>query len=290
MSSSNSRWMHRARRIMLAVIVASTAFVRPALAAEPVTGSGEFTNRGFTMPVVSSLAYRGKSLLDKDDVIVVVISNGYLDQKWTGGYYDRTRMIEKRWITDRNAAVYLEFRPDGSYKAHHFYFKSGNGCGYCAGNMGVTSTVKVANGRIAGTIKIKDNEKNADLKIDTPILSDDHGAALPADGGEPGKAYMAYHEALVTGQPAKILPTLSKENRKDLDEAVKRGRAPDMVRQFTEEHPTKSVKIVRGWSKGDAAVVLWEGEKGQVKLTGEAVLVREAGRWVVDDEVADVKM
>ncbi|MFO1313829.1 MAG: hypothetical protein U1F41_17380 [Burkholderiales bacterium] len=287
MPALHAPWIARIRHILP---IAWTAFALPVHAAEPVTGSGEFTNRGFTMPVVSSLAYRDKSLLDKDDVIVVVISNGYLDPKWTGGYYDRARMIEKRWITDRNAAVYLEFRPDGSYKAHHFYFKTGNGCAYCAGNMGVTSTVKVANGRIAGTIKLKDNEKIADVKIDAPILSDDHGAALPGDGGAPGKAYMAYHEALVAGQPARILPTLSKENGKDLADAVKAGRGTQMVGEFTSEHPTKSVKILRGWSKGDTAVVLWEGEKGQVKLTGEAVLVREDGRWVVDDEVADVKM
>lgn len=290
MSTLRLRGMPRACEVLLSFVVAFGAVAPPARAADPVTGSGEFTNRGFTMPVGSSIAYRGKSLLDKEDVIFVVISNGYFDPKWTGAFVDRTRMIEKRWITDRNAVVYLEFKPDGAYKAHHFYFKSGNGCGYCAGNMGVASTVKVANGRIAGTLKIKDNEKNADLKIDTPILSDDHGPALPAGGGEPGKAYMAYHEALITGQPAKIRPTLSKENGKDLDEAVKKGRAPDMVRQFTEEHPTKSVTILRGWSKGDTAVLLWEGEKGQVKLTGEAVLVREGGRWVVDDELADVKL
>ena len=287
MSTSHSRRVRRVRFI-LAMMVAALAL--PAHAADPATGSGEFTSRGLTMPVGSSIAYRGKSQLDKDDVIIVVVSNGYFDPKWTGGYYDRTRMIEKRWITDRNAVVYLEFKPDGAYKAHHYYFKSGNGCGYCAGGLGVTSTVKVANGRIAGTLKIEDGDKRADLKVDTPILSDDHGPALPAGGGEPGKAYLAYHEALVTGQPAKIRPTLSKENGKDLDQAVKRGNAADMVGQFTEEHPTKAVKILRGWSKGDTAVLLWDGEKGQVKLTGEAVLVREGGRWVVDDEVADVKM
>lgn len=287
MSTSHWRRIGRIRHVLL---IGLAACVLPSHAAEPPTGSGEFTAYGITMPVVSSLAYRGKSLLDKEEVIIVVLSNGRLDPKWTGGYFDRTRMIEKRWITDRNAAVYLEFRPDGRYKAHHYYFGSGKGCGYCAGNLGVTSTVKLANGRIAGTMTIKDNEKAADFKIDTAILSDDHGPVLPAGGGEPGKAYMAYHEALITGQPTKIRPTLSKENGKDLDDAVKRGKAADMVGQFTEEHPTKSVKILRGWSQGDTAVLLWEGEKGQLNLTGEAVLVREGGRWVVDDELADVKM
>lgn len=286
---SNSHW-RRIRRIRHVLMIALAACVLPADAAEPATGSGEFKAYGVTMPVVSSIAYRGKSLLDKDDVVIVVLSNRNFDPNWTGAFVDRTRMIEKRWVSDRTAAVYLEFRPDGSYKAHHYYFGSGKGCGYCAGNLGVTSTVKVANGRVAGTMKIEDKEKAASFRIDTPILSDDHGPALPAGGGEPGKAYMAYHDALAGGQIPKILPTLSRDNGKDLADAVKRGEGRQMLKEFTSEHPTKSVTILKGWAKGDTAVLLWEGESGTLKLTGEAVLVREGGRWVVDDELADVKM
>lgn len=266
------------------------AICAPARAADPVTGSGEFMNRGFTMPVVSSVAYRGKSLLDKEDVIVVAISNQHFDQPWMAMFHDRTRMIEKRFTGGDTAVVYLEFKPGGAYKAHHFHFKSGNNCGYCAGNMGVTSTVKIAGGRIAGTITIKDTEKDAKVKIDTPILSDDHGPSLPAGGGEPGKAYLAYHQAMATGDPAKVVPHLSKENGKYITDAVKKGKGSQMMTNYTREHPTKSVTIVRGWSKGDTALILWEGETSILKLTGEAVLVREGGKWVVDEELADVKM
>jgi predicted SnoaL-like aldol condensation-catalyzing enzyme len=289
MSTWQSRAFRQASRAVAGVAMV-LSIVSAALAAYPATGSGEFTNRGFTMPVVSSVAYRGKSLLDKEDVIVVAISNDHFDVPWMETFYDRSRMIDKRHSSGRSAVVFLEFKPDGSYKAHHFQFKSGNGCGYCAGGLGVTSTVKVANGRVAGALRIKDNEKVADFRIDAPLLSDDHGAALPPGGGEPGKAYTAYHEALVAGQPAKVLPTLSRENGKDIEDAVKKGRGAQMLKEFTQEHPTKSVKIVRGWAKGDKAVILWEGETSVLKLTGEAVLVREDGRWVVDDELAEVKM
>lgn len=278
------------RAVVGVVLAMALAISVTAMAAYPQTGWGEFTNRGFTMPVVSSVAFRGKSLLDKEDVIVVAISNDHFDLPWMANFYDRSRMIEKRHSSARSAVVYLEFKPDGSYKAHYFQFKPGNNCGYCAGGLGVTSTVKVANGRVAGTLKIKDDGKVADFRIDAPLLSDDHGAALPAGGGDPGKGYMAYHDALVSGQPAKVLPTLSKENGKDLADAVKNGRGAQMLQDFTQEHPTKSVKIVRGWSKGDTAVVLWEGESRVLKLSGEAVLVREGGRWVVDDELADAKL
>ncbi len=292
MSASDHRWWKHGRAIAVVGMAGALlgAPIAPARAADPVTGDGEFTNRGFTMPVASSVAYRGKSLLDKEDVIVVAISNSHFDLPWMAMFHDRTRMIEKRFTGGDTAVVYLEFRPNGSYKAHHFHFKSGNNCGYCAGNMGVASTVKIAGGRIAGTIKITDTDKTANVRIDTPILSDDHGPALPAGGGDPGKAYLAYHEALVTGVPAKVTPHLSRENARYIDEAVKKGKGAQMMKNYTSEHPTKAVTIVRGWSKGDTALLLWEGETSILKLTGEAVMVREGGRWVVDEELADVKM
>ena len=266
------------------------AICAPARAADPVTGDGEFTSRGFTMPVASSVAFRGKSLLDKQDVIIVAISNGHFESSWMQLFHDRSRLIGKRFASQETAVVYLEFKPDGAYKAHHFHFKSGNNCGYCAGNMGVTSSVKIAGGRIAGTITIKDTEKDAKVRIDTPILSDDHGPALPAGGGEPGKAYMAYHQAMASGDPAKVVPHLSKENGQYITDAVKKGKGAQIMKVYTREHPDKSVTIVRGWSKGDTALILWDGETSILKLTGEAVMVREGGKWVVDEELADVKM
>lgn len=281
MSTSQRRWIRRAHHVLLTLVVAFGTLASLAHAADPATGSGEFKSRGLTMPVASSVAYRGKSLLDKEDVVVVAISNSAFDLPWMAMFHDRSLMIEKRFVGGDTGVVYLEFRPDGSYKAHHFNFTSGNGCAYCAGNMGVTSTVKVANGRIAGTVKLKDDQKSADVKIDTPILSDDHGPALPAGGGDPGKAYMAYHDALISGVSAKVLPTVSKDKGKYIGQ---------MMKDYKWEHPTRSVKIVRGWSKGDSALLLWEGESSTSKLVGEAVLVREGGRWVVDEELADVKM
>ena len=43
---------------------------------------------------------------------------------------------------------------------------------------------------------------------------------------------------------------------KDIDEAVKKGKGAQIMKVYAKEHPDKSVKIVRGWSKGDTAVLL----------------------------------
>jgi hypothetical protein len=267
---------------------ASLAFTPPAAAADPITGDGEFTSKGFTMPVSSAIAFRGKSVLDQSDVIVVAISNGSFRDEWIATFHDRKRAIEQRFKDRDTAVVYLEFKPDGAYRGHSFYFKSGNGCGYCGGNMGVTSTVKVTGGKIAGTLKLKDGDKVANVKIDTKIVPDDFGTPLPANGGAPGEAYMAYHKALVANDPKALRPSLSKENGKYLDDAIKRGKTAAGMKLFTKDHPDESVKIVRGWSKGDQAVLLIAGETKILRLVGEAVMVREGGKWLVDEELMEL--
>jgi len=60
--------------LMIATLVTCAA---SAFAAEPVpSADGSFQSRTFTMPVSTGMAFRGKSILDKTDVIVVAITNG----------------------------------------------------------------------------------------------------------------------------------------------------------------------------------------------------------------------
>jgi hypothetical protein len=270
------------------LIVASLAACAvSAFAAEVVpSADGSFTSRTFTMPVSTAMAFRGKSILDKTDVIVVAITNGDIRVDWFANFFDRRRAIERRMKDKETAVVYLEFKPDGAYRGLSYYFAKGNGCGYCGG--GVTSTVKLANGRLAGSLKSKDESRTFDVVFNLPVTADDHGAPLPADGGAPGKAYLGYHEALVKRDAKALRPFLSNEMRATLDEAAKKGKAAAEINYMAKEHPDKSVQITKGFSKGDQAVLLIAGESSVIKLTGEVVLVNEGGTWRVDDELTDV--
>jgi len=270
------------------LIVASLAACAvSAFAAEVVpSADGSFTSRTFTMPVSTAMAFRGKSILDKTDVIVVAITNGDIRVDWFANFFDRRRAIERRMKDKETAVVYLEFKPDGAYRGLSYYFAKNNGCGYCAG--GVTSTVKLANGRLAGSLKSKDESRTFDVVFNLPVTADDHGAPLPADGGAPGKAYLGYHEALVKRDAKALRPFLSNEMRATLDEAAKKGKAAAEMNYMAKEHPDKSVQITKGFSKGDQAVLLIAGESSVIKLTGEVVLVNEGGTWRVDDELTDV--
>ena len=272
----------------LLLAVALAGWMHPALAAD--TASGSFTNQSLGLEVKSALAFKGKSSIDKTDVIVLAITNADMDPDALAAYYDRRRAVDQRIKDDNTRVVFFEFRPDGSYKGYSFYFASGNGCGYCGGNMGITSTVKLRNGRLVGALKGTDTGRAFDLDIDVAVLTDDHGPPLPPDHGAPGKAYLDYHAALVKRDAKALRNVLSDDIRKIQDGAIKEGKGAAYMDYLAKEHPTQSVRITKGWSNGKSAVVLFDGESSVLKLTGEAILVYQAGTWRVEDELTDVVM
>ena len=277
-------------KLPFAALAAALLAVAALPAAHADTGDGTFESRGFKMPVASALAFRGRSLIDKTDVIVVAISNGDFKTDYFANFHDRRRAVQQRMKASEIAVVYLEFKPDGAYRGYSFYFGPGNGCGYCAGNLGVTSTVKLAQGKLVGSWKLKDDARTADVKLDVPLLPDDHGTALPADGGEPGKAFLAYHDALVKRDAKAVRALVSRDNGQWLDAAEKKGKVAAELASMAKDHPEKSVRVVQGWSKGNRAVLIVAGETSSIRLAGDAVLVNEGGRWRVDDELYDVVM
>ena len=272
----------------LLLAAALAAWVGSVAAAD--TASGSFKNQDLGMQIKSALAFPGKSLVDKEDVIVVAVTSAEMDADALAAYYDRRRAVDQRVKDNDTGVVFFEFRPDGRYKGYSFYFAPGNGCGYCAGNMGITTTVKLAKGRLAGTLKGIDTNRTFDITFDLAVLTDDHGAPLPPDGGAPGKAYLDYHAALVKRDANALRTALSDEGRKIQAGAIKDGKGGAYMNYLAKEHPTQSVRITKGWSNDKSAVLLFDGEGGVLKLTGEAILLNQGGTWRVDDELADVVM
>src|SRR6266545_2677904 len=192
----------------IAALVASCALATSvALAADvPGTAKGTFRSQGITMAVKSAIAYRGKSLFDKKDALIVAITNAQMTGA-IGDYYDRRLALDKRIKDQETGIVYLEFRPDGVYRGLSYYFASGNGCGFCSGD--VMSSVKLANGKLAGSLQANEPDRAMNVTLDIPVLSDEHGTALAADGGAPGAVYLGYHTALQKRDRAALKSALS---------------------------------------------------------------------------------
>ena len=271
-------------------IVAACCLVLSTLALAADTGQsaqGTFKSQAITLPVQSAIAYRGKSFLDKgSDALIVAITNASLRPEGIAAYYDRHLALEKRVKDEQTGIIYLEFGIDGSYRGLSYYFQPGNGCGYCTGE--VTSRVKLTEGQLRGTLADREPDRSFDVTLDVPILSDDHGAALGADGGAPGKTYLAYHDALVKRDRAALKPLLSNRLLENWSDAEKRNILGKYIDFLAGEHPERSVRIVRSFATADRAVVVISGDGAVGKMRGEAILKKEKDNWRVDDEITDL--
>ena len=195
MSSRTSIFTAPVVHTCVAAFVAATAFGAWGAGA-PDVAHGTFKSQAITLEVRSAIAFKGKSYLGADDVLIVAVTNAKVHGDALADYYDRKRAVEKRIKDDDTGVVYFEFRPDGSYRGLSYYFASGNGCGFCTSE--VSSTVRLGGGKLSGTLTGTEKDRPFEVVLNVPVMSDDHGSALPADGGAPRAAYLAYHAALVS--------------------------------------------------------------------------------------------
>ncbi len=263
----------------LAVVVLAAS--GPVLGQE--SAKGTFQSQTITFDLEGAIAFNATSRLDKTEpAIVVAVSNRRLVPTLSD-YVDRRRAIDNLVKNEKTAIVYFEFTPQGRYRGLSYYFESSNGCGFCSSE--VASTVKLANGKLVGTLKGTEKGRPFDITIDVAVMNDDHGAPLPADGGAPGKAYLAYHAALLKRDAAALRPTLTSGKMEIWDRAKKDGDLDEYVAYVVNQHPVTSVKITKAWARTDVASLLVEGDGPAGTLSGEVLLLREKGAWVVDSEI-----
>jgi hypothetical protein len=279
---------HPLRRSAVIAPLALLVALAPASAAEgPRQASGKFEGRNWTFEPMGAYAFPSEVGMDDEPGIRVAVSNAAFLPEGIDIYHDRQHAIDTYFRDDETLVVYFDFSKSGAYKGMSYYFGSGDGCGFCY-DGGVESTVKVANGRIRGKIKspVKEGETVWEVEIDAPVASSDFGTALPAGGGEPGAAYAAYHTAIAAWDYEALRKFYTEKSLEKWD-AEKEG----IVGAYRKDHPDKSAKVVKGWSKGDSATLLVEGETGfDMRATSEVLMVKEKGTWRVKDELLQARL
>jgi hypothetical protein len=264
----------------------------PAYAAEGSRASGQFYSKKIHMEIKDAYAFRGTPTLGgKEKVIVAVISNRGFVQSAIDGYWDRRRALNRYFKDEQTGLVFFEFSLDGRYRGLSYYFESENGCGYCA-DPDVQSNVRLANGRLIGKLvfpKGKDPNRSFDVSLDVPVSSDDFGKSQGPGGGEPGKAYLAYHRALSGKDEKAIASLLSEERRATWAEAQAKGTGGQFLTFLREDHPAE-VRVTDAFIKGDQALLLIEGKGAVGPIIGEAQFSRQQGVWRFEEETIDNAM
>ncbi len=272
--------------LRVATIVALSSAALLAVAADaPESAAGAFRAQSITMNAKSAIAFRGQSFVDKSDAILVAVSNAQLNADALVDYVDRRRVLEKRIKDADTGIVYFEFKPDGTYRGMSYYFAPGNGCGYCTGE--VASNISLASDKLSGKLIDAEKERSFEITFATPIMTDDHGAPLPADGGAPGRAFLLYHAALAKGDRPALKAAMSKDQQQYWSDVERKGQLGSWLSAVAEAHPTKTVAVTKGYATANRAVLLIEGEAVSGKVVGEVLLVKDGDNWRVDDEITE---
>ena len=269
--------MTRARRVLAAALALACGSV-----AAKDGATGTVTIDGKSWPVADAIA-----LLDGEDLQIV-----FAQAKWDRG----------AWADDGEFGTFdlFEFAGDveaqqlnvdideesGKYGGHNIrYSGSSSSGGYSSDHeASVALTTRTAE-RVAGTVKMQGDGIATDVAFDLPVTKTGPlaraGTALPADGGEPGKALRAVVAATHAGDVAKMTELSHPERRAGIEEAKKAGEIDEMLtmaKLFTPKIKT----ITGGTVDGDKAWVEFLGDEEGSEVKGTGTLVRMNGKWYLE--------
>ncbi|HUH94981.1 MAG TPA: hypothetical protein VL742_17775 [Casimicrobiaceae bacterium] len=285
--------LHRPNPVSQALAIAAVLIAAMLLASPPALAdaTGFFASAKRRLDVDGTYAFWAKSAAPGGgEVIKVAVSNAYFTEGFFDDYYDRENAIDKVFVDDQAKVVYFEFEPGGKYHGLSYFFAPGENCGYCF-DSAVQSTVRVTDGHLKGRIAFKRAGTNPafDIELDTPLPSKDRGTALPSGGGEPGRAYVAFHKALNAGDRKGTYALLDSKHKALWTKYDKEG--VDVMGPYWSDFHSKmsTVSVTGGFVRGDHAVVLFDGGSKLIEhLHGEALMRRENDVWLLRDELVSV--
>ena len=268
----------------LALVAALAAGLGAPSAQAASSASGNFRYDKLDMKVTNAYAFRE----EENDApgtytTYVYLTSKPIDGRAAADAFDPGRAIDAE-IDDQPAGyVRLCFNADfsecGIYFSHEEPMESFNTSGY--GKLELTS--KDAR-RVAGTWVLAEPEDffdktyQFDLKFDAEVIAPTPGTALPADGGEPGKAYQAWLAAIAKGDFAALRAMLGESGSWQFPEDDEKS-AKENLKYLRDGKPV-SVKILKGEQRGDQAILTVEGvDRDDLKLRGRVLMVKGEDGW-----------
>jgi hypothetical protein len=144
--------------------------------------------------------------------------------------------------------------------------------------------------RVEGSFRSNDEEdKKSGRYYDLAFALDlpgapDLGAALPANGGEQGKAYLAYLAVLKKGDVDALAKSMTKTRADELL-AHRDDKDFKMMFGFIQGQALRDPKYVKGNAKGDRATLEYTGKDADGNAVASTVsMLREGGAWKIEKE------
>jgi hypothetical protein len=283
--------MRNARRAALFVLL-SAAAANPAAGQAAGQASGAFKAGDKVIAPKYAAAYQTRDQRDaRKTTIEVVLSEAPIDAKAAVEALDpHTHVINQDALDDTNY-ILLWVADDGSVTMNATFSETMTQYIAMRSDLKAELTEK-GPGRVAGRvftaapIETMDGEKyQVDVRFSTEVALPPPGTALPADGGEPGRALVALSGALGRNDGAGIRAGISARQLSSLEADY---RSPeenlasilDLLRVWL---PKAGLRPIGGRLHGEIAVLEVEGElfEGQ-KALYLVRMVKEGGAWKFD--------
>lgn len=251
-------------------------------------GSGTFHVDGRAIELKHAYAYRVADPFEEGQQITrIVFADRAIDAAALADAADRDDAIDEQ-LRDATR-VDLNIEADGSVQ--NINTRVGDTSGSQSGSGWYTLDLERNDAqRVEGRFHSNDEEDKVSgryydltFALDLPGAPD-AGPALPAGGGEAGKAYLAYQAALKKGDIDALARTMTRERS---DELLAHRNDPDfkMMFEFIQAQALRDAKYVQGHGKGDAATLEYTGKDGDGNATTSTVTMRrEGGAWKVAQE------
>jgi hypothetical protein len=204
-------------------------------------------------------------------------------------------MTNQAFAQDASTKLMLTLSPDDHVTRQYLWISPGTNLSQSSNEVGKLELKKGAADRVAGHYHFAGEDAEGplcDLTFDVALIgtraeapppAPPPGQPLPADGGEPGKAYLALNKAMLAGDLDALAKLLAPAQAAEMQKA--RG-TPDFAAQMQlmQAMTAHDVKLKGGRIDRDKAWLEFDGTEGGEPRSGSVEMVKEDGRWRVVSE------
>jgi hypothetical protein len=204
-------------------------------------------------------------------------------------------LMDQAFRADEASKLELTMSPEKLITQQYLWISPGTNLSYSSNEVGAFTATRVGGGRIVGKYAYTDDDAegpNCELAFDIPLIGDvkdapppppPPGQPLPADGGEPGRLYLALNKAMIAGDLAaleKLMPPAQVAEMNAMRDKPEFAAQLELMQAMT----PREVRIKGGRIDGDTAWIEFDAMEGDSPRSGTATLVREDGRWRMKEE------
>ena len=203
------------------------------------------------------------------------------------------QLMDQAFAHDGSAKLELTMSPEKRITQQYLWISPGTNLSYSSNEVGTFALKASPKGRLAGTYKYADDDDAdgpaCEITFDIALMGTMAeapplpGQPLPADGGEPGKLYLALNRAMIAGDLDALAKLLPPEDAADLQKmrGTEEFKQQLALMQALTPH---GVKLKGGRIDGDKAWVEFDATEGDALRSGTAEMARVDGRWRVTKE------